>query len=368
MKQVAKRASWILLLVFMFSSAAGAVEVEIVATTYPLRRGQQEGSGDSVTPYPRLGSPVCLQKNQQLKLRLVIQPGDPEIIGWKILEAQLKSKVNETVHILYAEGETTPLHSPGATVTLDSGQVPDYIDYAELRANIIFQVKVGDPETRPSLSPTSTYSSSSPYLTDAFIVLEAPKAPMSPAWVTVLENSCAWARGETTADGAAQKLTQALYSNGEYNNGQRAHTSVDGQTFYLKDLLGDPGFPYGQCDDFADFLVCLITSVGSHAQTAQRSNVDSGQVVFRTNTIIPAGLTARTVNWTYHQFTVFGSNVWDACLAFSGPVLPVKMAREPTYRDNLVDSGASGPPNFPVQYQWSPQASFTPSVTAAPKP
>jgi len=43
-----------------------------------------------------------------------------------------------------------------------------------------------------------------------FVVLDEPKAPMDPAWVSVLRISCQWARGETTPDGAASALTQKL--------------------------------------------------------------------------------------------------------------------------------------------------------------
>ncbi|MCS7266413.1 MAG: hypothetical protein NZ805_16480, partial [Armatimonadetes bacterium] len=100
-----------------------------------------------------------------------------------------------------------------------------------------------------------------------------------PVWVFVLMFSCVWARGESTQDGAANKLTDELYNRGTYNGGQHAFTTSEtdsGEAFYLKAFLQHYLFPWGQCNDFADFLVCLVTSVGAYAMKAQRTNPLAG--------------------------------------------------------------------------------------------
>ncbi len=207
-----------------------------------------------------------------------------------------------------------------------------------------------------------------------FVVLDEPKPPMSPAWVSVLNISCDWARGESTPDGAAAALTQKLWENGRYNGGYTAYTRFvcDGagnipseatEYFYLKRFI--EGRFYGQCNDFADFLVCLITSVGAFQATAQRTH-PLGLGYFRTEIIDPAGpLPPQQVDWNYHQFCYYNGNVWDGCLAFvsgspQGP--PKKLPRDTTYYDGLVAYYYYG------QWQPSPSNGFIPGVYALDLP
>jgi hypothetical protein len=44
-----------------------------------------------------------------------------------------------------------------------------------------------------------------------FVVLDEPKAPMNPAWVSVLRYSCRWARGTSNLDDAAQAITFGVF-------------------------------------------------------------------------------------------------------------------------------------------------------------
>jgi hypothetical protein len=160
-----------------------------------------------------------------------------------------------------------------------------------------------------------------------FVVLDEPKEPMNPAWVSVLRISCQWARGESTVEGAARKLTMELHRNGNYNGGELAYTRYPsdpdtGEYFYLRAYLEDDlgrGRYWGQCNDFADFLTCLITSVGT-PRSVQRThplvtirritdlpNGNPGYLlVFETNPLdaAPTGPSSwdGQSSWAYHQF------------------------------------------------------------------
>jgi hypothetical protein len=207
-----------------------------------------------------------------------------------------------------------------------------------------------------------------------FVVLDEPKAPMNPAWVSVLRISCQWARGENTPDGAANMFTQRLWENGEYNGGYTAYTRYvcDGQGncpsdaseyFYLKKFI-ESGFQ-GQCNDFADFLVCLINSIGAFQSLSQRTH-PLGSGAFRTQVIDPAGsLQPDSVDWSYHQFCIHGNDVWDGCLAFvtgspAGP--PKKLSRDTIYYDGLVAYYIFG------AWNPSPPSGFIPGVYALELP
>jgi hypothetical protein len=209
---------------------------------------------------------------------------------------------------------------------------------------------------------------------DVFVVLDAPKMPMDAAWVSVLRISCQWARGENSPDGAANMLTQRLWENGEYNGGYIAFTRYvcDGsgnispnatEYFYLREFIAN-GL-VGQCNDFADFLVCLITSVGAFQAAAQRTH-PLGSGAFHTKVIDPAGsMPPQDVNWQYHQFCIYGTDVWDGCLAFvsgSPQGVPKKLSRDTVYYNGLVTYYLFG------QWQPSPHSGFIPTVYALSLP
>jgi hypothetical protein len=246
-----------------------------------------------------------------------------------------------------------------------------------------------------------TYYLTPIYSSEVFVVLDAPKAPMSPAWVNVLRKSCVWARETTTPGRAAELLTIALWQNGRYDPEHRIpntqfYTSNEGdsgENFHLRSFLEDAYFPRGQCNDFADFLLCLVTSVGAYEMKAQRTysfnavywglrDSDRGGWNFRTLQIDPAGDEGpSTKTFTYHQYATVGSQVWDGCFAFIqnySTVLAIGWQRDTVYRSSLIDRfleyqnhqlvrtiGAGEPGN-----PWNPTPSdgFMPAVTTEPKP
>lgn len=180
-----------------------------------------------------------------------------------------------------------------------------------------------------------------------YVVLDTPKAPMSPAWLTVLNYSCFWAGGEATVDGANQALTETLWASATYN-GRRVYAKPfddSGETFHLKSFLDYHSPPlFGECEDFADFLVCLSTSVGASITKAQRSNVLTGALFVYHSLKKPADLVFSTGSFVYHQFGLVSSAVWDGCLKFQTGGIPVGWDRETTYKTALVTTYIDSPP------------------------
>ena len=232
---------------------------------------------------------------------------------------------------------------------------------------------------------------------NVFVVLDEPKAPMNPAWVSVLRISCQWARGENTPDGAANVLTQRLWENGIYDPQRQWYTRNEtdsGETFYLKAFLdGVLGQPLtGQCNDFADFLVCLITSVGAYEAKAQRTysltivyggydDPDGSGWRFQTYEVDPApqsgGLPNQEFEFTYHQFTIVGSGVRDGTVKFASGIA-LGWERDTTYKlalvkwfrewQNHVIVRTIGPNDPGNPWNPTPATGFVPVVTAADLP
>jgi len=198
---------------------------------------------------------------------------------------------------------------------------------------------------------------------EVFVVLDAPKAPMSPAWVSVLRLSCSWASGATDDSTAARKVTNALHLWGDYNGGVPAFTNSvtdASENFYLRRCVESfvTSGVVGQCSDFADLLLCLQTSLGLNRRAVQRThpldsaaresqlpNGNTGLLLgFQTHVIDAARYGASQYDgsptWSYHQFCTDSRDqvVWDACLQFrlSHRVAVNAMPREPDYRDHLV--------------------------------
>ena len=349
-------------LIFLLSAFALAVDVALDGTHYPLRWGEREPiEDDLVKPYPppiwANGYAACFKRGSQITLRLIRRQGDPEVQGWKVLYAELRSKV--TGEVYWKHGESRML-GPNETYTL--GSVPEFIEWAELRGSVIMMV--GPPsEPEPGGSETSLLVQTIDRVTEIFVVLDEPKAPMDPAWVSVLRISCQWARGESTVEGAARKLTMELHRNGNYNGGELAYTRYPsdpdtGEYFYLRAYLEDDlgrGRYWGQCNDFADFLTCLITSVGT-PRSVQRThplvtirritdlpNGNPGYLlVFETNPLdaAPTGPSSwdGQSSWAYHQFCLDWANneVWDGSIAFILDSFVFGLPREPDYRNHLV--------------------------------
>jgi len=198
---------------------------------------------------------------------------------------------------------------------------------------------------------------------EVFVVLDAPKAPMSPAWVSVLRLSCSWAQQSTTALRAAELLTLKIWLHCVYLQGvpdeiaqafTRRHSET-GETFYLRSFLrGTQRIPafHGQCNDLADFLVCAVTSVGALPLRSQRTyrldaayfqnDADGGGWQLVTGVVDPAGAAPQNFALTvsYHQFAIYQDKVWDASYGFiktDGSIVhSIGWSRDSYYKPVLV--------------------------------
>ena len=196
---------------------------------------------------------------------------------------------------------------------------------------------------------------------EVFVVLDAPKAPMSRAWVSVLRLSCDWASRAADEATAARKVTNALHLWGEYQEGEwfTRHRTDSFELFYLRMCLAEfmSSFIVGQCNDFADLLLCLQTSLGLSNRAVQRTHslsqrtrpIDDEEwtlLYFRTKPLDVAHWGSSHYDgvsfWTYHQFCIEQNSgrVWDACIQFhpSHRIAVTGMPREPDYRDYLVEA------------------------------
>jgi hypothetical protein len=213
-----------------------------------------------------------------------------------------------------------------------------------------------------------------------YTLVATPTAPMSRPWLAVLNYACDYAKGTNDPTNATVALTKGLYSHGHYNGGYRRYTDAI-TSDYPKRYIADgyenfhiPGFVQanlnGECEDFANFLVCMSNAIGALPLTSQRSatvaDITNGSG-FTTKPITwsPIQATQSTpqpgsaVSWQYHEWAT-STNVFDGCLLFGGTTSPTNMPLS-AYHDNLVANTLHNyPPTAPNQ-DWRPQPGFTPT-------
>ena len=353
-----------ILAAIVVATPARASKVCLTGTSYQLRWGEQEGPQDLVTPWPPqwTSGPYCFKMDTEIGVSVVADPGE-NIKRWKLTGARLFSFY--ALDYLWTVGEG-PWKEPGQTQAL--GDLPPWIDVVWLEGDVVIEMALPPPPPGGEdsagvggMAVTDSFSECS----SIYVVLDQPKPPMANAWTGVLGYSCFWAMGEDTAAGANRALTDALWTNGTYNGGEEAYTTDEtdsGETFHLKSFLNHPNCPWGQCNDFADFLICLSTSVGASDMRAQRSNAMVGPL-YITNYLSPAGKPGGSFPWAYHQFALLSSNVWDGCINLYGYGVPKDWARDSTYQSQLVK-------HYNPSGTWlpTPSGGFTPLVTTNPPP
>jgi hypothetical protein len=94
-----------------------------------------------------------------------------------------------------------------------------------------------------------------------------------------------------------------------------------------------------QCNDYADFLLCLSNALGAKALRAQRGNGPfTTKPVTKAPLPPPPASTPGEEPFDYHQWTNSG-NVWDAAIRFGGTETPANLALA-TYKTKLVKPGS----------------------------
>jgi hypothetical protein len=275
--------------------------------------------------------PACFKKGSYIIVSLVLDdtPEDKVVVDWHHVENGLYRAIGVDSNGNPVTEETAFMSLPvqeqgqGVGKVFIMGPLPDWIEWCVLKVRVIFvhQGKQG----RVGVSAL--------HWCEIFTVLDEPKAPMNPAWVSVLRISCQWARGESTVEGAARKLTEMTHQNTTYDTEALLFCYPplpdQGEYFYLK-LFLNRGMR-GQCNEIADFLCCLMTSVGIRA-SVQRTNRRPfpKEAAFWTNKLLIRELregellTYRHHRWHYHQYVLFNcspQSVYDGTVRFHPTVV-----------------------------------------------
>src|SRR5581483_8673916 len=213
--------------------------------------------------------PVCATAGSQIGVKIVWETGDtpgPWFIGYSICKSTVSGQT------FWFEG-ISAIHGPNDTHWFAS-TLPAWVDRLDLTGAVTIPQPSGLPIT-PKVRKSIIFN-----------VLSAPFNPMTPAWVNVLNSSTVWAYGSANAVQATTSLVSALQSRGTYNGGFNSYISSandSGETFQLRRFLQDPLYPYGECNEFADYMVCMSSSIGALDLVSQRSNSIFGSVYFTFN-------------------------------------------------------------------------------------
>jgi hypothetical protein len=316
-------------------------------------------------------NPAAFVRNTKPNFTIELYPTNGNATTGFDLALDAGPNTSDPALVLYL---TTGVQAASFPVTLDA-QVPLYNYVARYTTDLHYlDLYVQFSRTGAWARVGPTYDC---HIGRLYAVLDTPSEPMPEPWVPVLEYACVWAAGATDAEGATRLLTEMTYLNCTYNGGVFADTNFDTATnnseeFYLLDFLyGTPdpntGVLKGQCNDFADFLVCLSNAIGAECLMAQRSsNWDDiyyellhnvGSCFFWTWPITLSHNTnpsdAAAKRWVYHQWTN-GGKVYDGCIRFGGTATPEAML--------LSDYVSSFWNNTWPSSRWSPQPGFIPTI------
>lgn len=357
---------WLLLsnCVFFVSTAFGVyAEFTICGgegAIYQPRWGQTEPLvNDLVSPYPIPGNPLVIKRGSHLGVKINWE-GGPQCNHWRVAYSRLYRENPEIVywteiddpHGFHRANQTHCFPHP-----YPPAGVPNYVEKAYLELEIISCQGVINPLTA---------------VTPVYIVLDDPVQPMTIPWITVLDYSCEWARTSSTSLSATNNLTILFNFFGQYDPENFYFTSgmTDfGEIFHLEDFINF-GPPFiGQCNDFADFLMCLATSIGAYEMKCHRTwsfsdaFLNGGQGwLLETPIIDPAG-NIHEIGYflfTYHQFpNTYLNNqwyVWDSSFRNTAYGDCLQLQRENIYETYYLVNQFHYFDNYTYQYSVLPHS------------
>jgi hypothetical protein len=343
---------WGVTLLLVLASNLCWAQYRFNGTFYQLRWGQTEGSQDLITPVNALGNPLCVKMGTSWSAYL---DGGGNLLGWKVGYARLRSLVDDTVYFTVNDPGVGNLKPPGQPYPLPD--LPAHLDHAQLDvAYVIYYWGAWGP----------TYYLTPIYSSEVFIVLDAPKAPMNPAWVSMLRESCRWASKKINLFDAARAVTFGVFYRkpGFYYPDDSDSRWVPDGSFRLKALLDKwtaMEWTRGNCVDVSFFTMIALCSLGmdfsarrlvtasllppspgcgreSHPENPWHCS-NSSSLHFHTNMVCPIGsdptpgddpsepippypdYTYKWYSWAWHQVCVLsgvpdtGAGIWDPTAA-----------------------------------------------------
>jgi hypothetical protein len=300
----------LILAVWTRAKATEAAHIEFIGHLHQLRLGASDASSDWVTPKHYGGQPICLTMGEDLKITWVSPQPESQ---WKVTSAKLTSKVNGTVH-WQLSGES-PFMAPGTVYELP-GDMPNYVDWCKIEITIVAtEPPLGEEDPPPTSVPVLGFD-------DVYVVLTNPQAPTTTAWANILKFSTTAARGANDEHTAKQMLVWKMWQQFSYDPSQVYYTVTTGssETFKARRYFTTK---VGQCNDFADGLVCAGSVLGIYWLPMRSfENVESNSKLrIKTNMLHPAGGTPYDTVFRYHQFVVQGEvSYYDAAVRVSpGP-------------------------------------------------
>jgi hypothetical protein len=198
---------------------------------------------------------------------------------------------------------------------------------------------------------------------EVFVVLDAPKAPMSPAWVSLLRYSCRWAAWTNNLYDAARAVTFGVFyqrpgfAYPEDSSARWTTPRADGSyTYMLKAVISEwqrGQWISGNCVDVSFFTMLASCAVGMDFSARRlattsllppspqcgRENCPNRSPHFHTNMLCPIGsdptpgdgprepippypdYTYRWYSWAWHQVCSIsgaadiGAGIWDPTAA-----------------------------------------------------
>jgi len=336
---------------------------------YNIRWGNQEGDSDLVKCRHGLTieysfGPACFKKHSYITVSLVLDdtPEDRVVVDWHHVENGLYRAIGVDSNGNVVTEETAFMSLPvqeqgqGVGKVFIMGPLPNWIEWCVLRVRVIFvhQGKGG----RVGVSAL--------HWCEIFTVLDEPKAPMSPAWVSLLRYSCWWGRLTNNLDDAAQAITFGVFFQRPgfaYPMDTRSrwlNTRTNPPTFMLKALLDEWNagrWTKGNCMDVSCLTMLALCSVGLDFSVRQLTGTllsppdpDAGN--FRTNPLCPIG-SDPTIDWTYSPWAWLWHQV---CVLTGAPNPPSNAAGiwDPTaaQKEDLNGNGYRNPPAHHPNHLW----------------
>lgn len=273
-------------------------------------------------------SPAVYKMGSTLMMSIGLTTGASAYSGTLIISATYTGQGNDSWTLTPSPASISislPPNSSSTPITLSLAGMPSIVSKGKLSV----QFQTSQPPLIRNGQNMSLPNLGFGYTTTIYQVLDTPNAPMSVPWIEVLNYSCIWAYGKSSAADVAQYETTGLFNGSMFtypaNKSANWLDPMNDTIFRLKDYLNATKPAYGNCVDVSDFLLICANSVGLSFQSQRYtsnppwpSNVGNS---FQTTPICAIGSNAANdasyVNYMFgmHQIDNGLSGVYDACAA-----------------------------------------------------